>query len=268
MQNLLYTVLAMYITLVGLMYILQRKMMYMPAKDIQQVEQYGLFGFGEHFVKTSDGVNIQLWYKPAAAGFPTIIYFHGNAGHIGDRAILLGALADKGFGVLATSYRGYGKSEGSPTEQGLYNDARASIDFLVSKQQVPISQIMLFGESLGTGIATQMATEYPVGALMLQAPYMSVAGRAAEIYYYIPVRLLIADKFDSIDKIDKVKCPLLIFHGELDDIIPIAHGKALFAKATCQKRSYFLPSVRHNDFDSGVISAHVLDFAKEHSLVH
>jgi uncharacterized protein len=268
MQNLLLILLVMYITLVGLMYVLQRKMMYLPQKNIERSEHYGLSGFGEHFAKTSDGITIQLWYKPAQPDFPTIIYFHGNAGHIGDRASLLGTLAEKGFGVLGTSYRGYGKSDGSPTEKGIYNDARAAIDFLVSKQNIPASKIMLFGESLGTGVATQMATEYPVAALMLQAPYKSVAGRAAEIYYYIPVNWLISDRFDSIDKIDKVKCPLMIFHGELDDVIPITHGKALYEKATCLKRSFFLPHVGHNDFDSDVISAHVLDFAKEHSLVH
>lgn len=257
----------LYAALVVAMYIFQRKLMYLPANNIGLPASYGLADFAEDFATTKDGVKMQLWYRKPNPGFPTVLYFHGNAGHMGDRAGIFAALAQKGFGLLAVSYRGYGKSGGEPSEQGLYNDARTAIQYLLEHKQTPINRIMIFGESLGTGVATQMAVEYDISMLILQAPYRSVSGRAGEIYYFIPVKQLIKDKFQSIKKIAKVKAPLLIFHGEKDDVIPIRHGKTMLEAAICPKKAYFMPNVAHNDFDSGVISAHVLDYAKEHRLV-
>lgn len=262
-----YTLLIIYGLVLAYLYLMQRHLIYMPDKAIAAPAEYGLAGFKDVRTLTADGLHVQLWHCPAANGFPTVLYLHGNASHLGNRAGILSALAERGFGVLGLSYRGYGKSEGSPTEIGLYEDARAAVRFLTEIQHLPLSQIVLYGESLGSGVAVQMATEFAVGGLVLQSPYTSVAGRAAEIYFYIPVRLLIKDRFDSIDKIARVTSPLLIFHGERDDTIPIAHGKALLALARAQKKAFFFPQVSHNDFDSGVISAHVLDFAKEHRLI-
>lgn len=267
MSYLLIVIALIYTALVAGMYLFQRKLMYLPMQNIGVPEQYGLSGFSEDFVTTSDGVKVHLWYRPAATGFPTIVYFHGNAGHMGDRSALFAALVEKDFGLLALSYRGYGKSEGAPSEQGLYSDARAAISYLLNNKHVPLGKLILFGESLGTGVATQMATQYDISMLILQAPYRSVSGRAGEIYYFIPVKQLIKDKFQSIKKIARVKAPLLIFHGEQDDVIPVRHGKTMFEAATSPKRAHFMPGIKHNDFDSSVISAHVLDYAKEHRLV-
>jgi uncharacterized protein len=270
MQRMTYLLLFLIVTyagLVALLYVAQRKLIYLPDKNIESPEAYGLSGFSDERATGSDGVAVQLWYHAAQTGFPTIVYYHGNASHIGNRAGILAALADQGFGVLGVSYRGYGKSAGAPSEQGIYADARAAIAFLTENKKIPISSVALFGESLGTGVAVQMATEYPVAMLILQAPYKSVAGRAGELYYWVPVNFLIKDRFDSIDKIARVKAPLLIFHGELDTIIPIGHGRALYDKAASPKRSHFLPRVAHNDFDSGFISSHVLDFAREQGLI-
>ena len=257
----------LYVSLLALMYVFQRKLMYLPERQLHAPQYYGLSGFEEISFTTSDGIALQSWYRRAQPSFPTIVYFHGNAGNIGDRASIYAALADKGFGVFALSYRGYGKSQGYPSEEGLYADARTAIHHLTLSQQLSIQNILLFGESLGTGVATQMATEFDVALLILQAPYRSVSGRAGEIYYFLPVKLLIKDKFKSIKKISGVKAPLLLFHGECDDVIPVYHGKTLFEAATCSpKRAFFMPNIAHNDFDSNVISAHVLDFAKELSL--
>lgn len=155
------------------------------------------FRVSKKFLSNTDKLALQLWYKPAAPAMPTIVYFHGNASHIGNRAGIYSALANKGFGVLALSYRGYGKSEGTPSESGLYTDARAAIGYLTSVQEIPISHIIIYGESLGTGVSVQMATEFDIAGLALQAPYTSVVGRAAEIYFYVPVHLLIQDKYNS-----------------------------------------------------------------------
>ncbi len=264
--SLLLAVLAVYLALVGYLFVRQRTLLYYPDTNIESPQQYGLAGFAEHFVP-SDGETIQLWYRQPLKGFPIIVYFHGNASHLGNRAGIYTALADKGFGVLAVSYRGYGKSTGTPSEEGFYYDARAALRFLTQEKNIPISRVLLFGESLGSGVAVQMAVEYPVAGLILQAPFTSVVTRAAELYFYIPVRLLLQDKFDSLSKIGKVKAPLLLFHGELDTVIPVNHGKTLFEAANQPKQAFFFPHVAHNDFDSSLISAHVLDFAKQYQLI-
>lgn len=259
MFNILLTLVAAYAMLVGFLYFFQRHLMYFPDKNIESPGYYGLADFSETFITTPDHVAIQLWYHAARPGFPTIIYYHGNAYNMGSRAGIYGALAGKGFGVLAVSYRGYGKSGGYPSERGLYNDARAAIDFLTDQQHIPLSRIVLYGESLGTGVAVQMASEYKVAALILQAPYTSVVQRASEIYRYVPVRLMIEDHYDSLSKIGSVKIPLLLFHGEKDTVIPIIQGQTLFAAANTPKQAFFFPQFSHNDFDSAILSAHVLN---------
>jgi fermentation-respiration switch protein FrsA (DUF1100 family) len=248
------------------MYTFQRKLMYLPSKHIDAPRNYGLEGFSDMRAKTSDGVTVQLWYHPAENNMPTIVYFHGNAAHLGNRAGKFAAFAHDGFGVLALGYRGYGASEGEPTEQGLYSDARAAIAYATKENNIPLTKIMLYGESLGSGVAVQMATEYKVGALLLEAPYTSVVNRAAEIYFFVPVKFLIHDHYDSISKISTVKMPVLIFHGEQDITIPLAHGKAILAAANEPKKAYFFPHIGHTDFDSGLISTHVVEFAHEHKL--
>ena len=242
------------------MAIYQRKFLYFPDTQIGTPEQYGLCGFDESFIKTGDGLSIQLWYKPAKNGQPTILYFHGNASHIGNRAGIYSALAGKGFGVLTISYRGYGKSEGKPTEQGLYIDGRSAISYLTENNKIPLDNIILYGESLGTGVAVQMAQEHSVRAVILQAPYTSVSGRAAELYFFIPVKMVMLDHFDSLSKITKINAPLLILHGELDETIPIRHGKTLLKAANSPKEAVFFHDVGHNNFDSSAIAANVRDF--------
>jgi hypothetical protein len=268
MLNLFFTLVLLYAAVLAGMAVFQRSLLYHPTTTTGTPEQNGLTGFEEISAQTTDGVRLQLWYRKADAGFPTVLYFHGNAGAIADRAGIYAALASRGFGVLALSYRGYGKSSGSPSEQGLYTDARAAIRLLVDEKQIAENRIVLYGESLGTGVATQMATEFHVGLMVLQAPYQSVAGRAQEIYPFIPVRLLIKDRFESILRINASRAPLLLFHGEEDRVIPIHHGRAMLEKARDPKRGFFLSGVGHNDFDSRAISSHVEAYAKELGLIH
>jgi fermentation-respiration switch protein FrsA (DUF1100 family) len=266
MLNILINLLIAYVLLIVLMYALQRMLLFHPDKNLEAPQAYGLSDFEEVFITSADGLKLQLWYRAANPGFPTIAYFHGNAHNISGRAAIYEALAAGGFGVAALSYRGYGKSEGSPTEQGLYTDARAVMAFLKEKNITP-ERTALYGESLGTGVAVHIATEYPISMLVLQAPYISVEDRASELYSFVPVKLMIKDKFRSIDKIKNVKAPLVLFHGERDNVIPAKHGRAIFEAANDPKQAFFFPTTNHNDFDSGLISAHVLDFAKKHNLI-
>lgn len=259
---------SLYAALLIVLWVAQRQLLYHPGRAIELPAAYGLTEFEEVFIPSQDGVKLQCWHHPPRSGYPLVVYFHGNAGHLGDRAATYDALQEAGFGVLALSYRGYGKSAGEPSEQGLYADARAVLRFARDTLLHPEARTLLFGESLGTGVAVQMATETAVGGLALQAPYTSVADRAAELYFYVPVRLLLKDVFDSAAKVASVRAPLLVLHGERDEVIPAAHGKRLLEAATGPKRGVFFPAISHNDFDSAAISSHLEAFAREHGLIH
>lgn len=242
------------------MFVFQRSIMYLPEKMVGQPADYGLTGFHEFYLHSADGTRLQVWQRDAGAGMPTILYFHGNAYNLASRAGIFHALAQEGFGVLGLSYRGYGKSDGSPHEQGIYHDARALVEYALHEKRLPPQHLILFGESLGSGVAVQMANEYTLALTALQSPYISVATRAAEMYFFLPVQWLIQDRFDSIDKIASIKSPLMIFHGERDRTIPVAHGRALFEKAPSPKQAHYFPEVDHNDFDPAAIARHLRKF--------
>lgn len=262
MTTLLLTAVVIYGALLVGMTLFQRKLMYHPIKGDIAPEHYGLAHFQDLIINSDDGTKLQLWYHEARDNLPTIIYFHGNAGHLGERASLFDALAKQGMGVAAISYRGYGKSDGSPSEQGIYRDARAIVKW-VKARGIGLSDIAFYGESLGTGVAVKMAIEFSPKHLFLQAPYTSVVNRAAEIYWFVPVRLLIRDHFDSLSRIHQVRTALSIFHGRMDDVIPIAHAEMLLERANEPKRAIFFDTVGHSEFDSQVITKHMME-ALEH----
>ena len=247
--------------LVG-MALFQRSLMYFPKGAVREPAQYGLPHAEDIRLITDDGIRIQAWYQPATENRPTLLYFHGNAGHLGERAEKLATFADRGFGFLLVSYRGYGKSEGQPSEQGLYTDGRAGMAYLRESLGLSLADILLYGESLGSGIAVELATAFPVAGLILEAPYTSVENRAAELYPFIPVRWLIKDRFDSIGKIAQVTTPLLLFHGHKDRTMPVRHGRALLAAANDPKCGVFYPKVGHTDFDYTALADELEQFVK------
>ena len=250
--------------LVGL-FLLQRNMLYFPARDLGAPEQYGVTGFRPITLTAEDGMRLTAWQHDAAPGYPTIIYFHGNAGHLGYRAAKYSALAEAGFGVVALSYRGFGTSEGTPTEQGLYHDARSALNYAMGERGLPITRILLYGESLGSGIAVQMATEYPVAGLILEAPYTSILNRArAVVPVIVPVKLILKDHYASIDKIGQVKAPLLLFHGEKDQVVPVGDGRAILAAANEPKEGLFFPEVDHTQFDLPTLTSAMQRFGEAH----
>ena len=251
MQTIFFTIsicLFCYASICAYLYISQRNLIYVPEKEIESPENYGLHHVHQITLTTEDNLRITAWYAKAEDNNPTIIYLHGNAGNLGDRAEKITHFTNTGMGLLAVSYRGYGRSEGSPSEQGLYKDARAAIKYLI-QQGIKISDIILYGESLGSGVAVQMATEYQVKAIVLEAPYTSISNRASELYPYIPVKLLLKDTFNSIDKIDNTQAATLIFHGYLDEVMPIEHGKKMLHQANEPKEAHFFKNIGHTDFD-------------------
>ena len=194
-----------------------------------------------------DGGKLLSWFVPTQrADGRTIIYFHGNAGTIADRVERVLPYLALGYGTLLVGYPGYGGNPGTPSEQNFYRTARANLDFL-TEAGVSASQLILFGESLGTGVAVQMAVERQALALILEAPPASIQHSAWARYPYLAFDPLIRHKFASIDKIDRVKIPLLIIHGERDRTTAVRFGRLLLARANEPKRGFFPPEAGHND---------------------
>lgn len=198
-------------------------------------------------VKTEDGLSLIAWYAaPTKAGLPVVTVFHGNAGNLSHRAFIAEAFIKKGYGVFLAEYRGYGGNRGTPTESGLYADARSAISWLNSKG-FKNSDIVIYGESIGAGVAVQVATEFKPKMLILQSAYSTFSDVAKSRFWFLPVDILLLDRFESIAKIAKVNAPVLIIHGERDNIIPINLAKDLFEAAREPKTFISIPKASHND---------------------
>lgn len=222
----------------------QRRLLYFPDRQIVAPADVGVPA--QSLSRTAaDGTPLTMWWAPPREERPVVIYFHGNGGNLADRAPVFRDLVAEGYGLLALSYRGYAGSGGAPGEAGFAEDARAA--YAAAKEFAPAAGIVLFGESLGSGVAVRLAAERPTGGIILTAPFTGVEDRAAEIFWYLPVRLLLADRFRSRDLIGRVRAPLLILHGEADTVIPIAHGRALFALANEPKTLAPFPGGGHDD---------------------
>jgi uncharacterized protein len=235
-----------YGALVGGLYLFQRQLLYFP--DRTHPELFGLreLGVCEAILSTEDGLSLMSWYLPARPGRPVIAYFHGNGGHVGYRAERLLRFAREGYGVLMVEYRGYGGNPGTPTEAGFYADGRAALEFL-GREGVAPSRLVLYGESLGSGVAVALAAEHQVAALVLEAPFTSVAEVAQRHFPYVPASRMVTDRFDSLSRIGSVRAPILVLHGERDRVVPIRFGRALLDAAPEPKEGWFAPEAEHED---------------------
>ena len=191
----------MFGALVVVMYLLQRSLLYHPERQRTPPAAAGLPDAQEIVLTTADGEKVIVWYIPAKANKPLVLYFQGNAGALRNRADRFRALADDGTGVVALSYRGYGGSTGSPTEQGLIADAEAAYAFAAAR--TPPERIAVWGESLGTGVAVALAAAHRVGRIVLESPFTSAADVGAGVYWYLPVQWLMKDPFRSDARIGK-----------------------------------------------------------------
>jgi fermentation-respiration switch protein FrsA (DUF1100 family) len=232
---------------VALIYLAQRALMYHPETLRTPPAAAGLVDTQELVLDTADGEKVIVWYAPPQRDLPLVLYFHGNAGALRYRADRFRALTGDGTGLVALSYRGYGGSTGSPTEAGMIADAEAAYAFAAAR--VPAERIVVFGESLGTGIAIALAAKERIGRLVLEAPFTSAVDVGARAYWFLPVRLLMKDPFRSDQRIGKVTAPLLVLHGERDQVVPMALGERLFALANQPKRFVRFPTGAHADLD-------------------
>jgi fermentation-respiration switch protein FrsA (DUF1100 family) len=250
-----------YLMVTAILFFMQRELLYHRTTEPPMLNDATLVQQREIVcLTTSDGLNLHAWYFPASrADASVVLFLHGNAGDIGNHLPFARFLIDAGYGVLALEYRGYGGNPGSPSETGLTDDARAAFAFL-KQQGIPDSRVVLFGESLGTGIAVAMAAEHPVAALVLRSPYTSIPDVAASAFWYLPARWLVRDRFDSLAKIGLNKAPLFVFHGAEDTLIPIWLGRELFDAASEPKAFLAVAGVGHNDVQTPEAERAVLDF--------
>ena len=236
-----------YAGLAAMLYVTQRSLMYFPDRTHLTPAQAGLPQAAEVTLTTSDGEHVLAWHAPPTADKPVILYFHGNGGAVHYRVARFNKLLADGIGLIALEYRGYGGSSGSPSEAGLIADAQAAYAFAAAHYAVP--RIVLWGESLGSGIAVALAAEKPVGRVILEAPFTSAAAVGAGHYWYMPVRFLMKDQFRSDERIGKVTAPLLILHGVHDQIVPYAMGERLFDLANKPKHIVRFLDGGHEDLD-------------------
>lgn len=226
------------------LFFIQRHILYPRDADPVPLPTTSDFaGLEEVTLEASDGVRVKAWYW-AGEHPTTVVVFHGNGGHRGLRRYWMKDIRDLGYGVMIFDYRGYGGSDGSPTEEGLYSDAEAAIAWLDARGS---RDLVYFGESLGAGVAVEMARRRQPKALVLQSAFTSAVAIAEGIYWFLPVGLLMQDRYDNLAKIHAIECPVLCIHGARDRIIPMEFGRTLFDAASEPKEWYEIEKAGHND---------------------
>jgi fermentation-respiration switch protein FrsA (DUF1100 family) len=227
-------------------FIAQRKLMYFPDRARVSPASFALAGVEERVLKTPDGAILIAWFGPAPPGRPTLLYFHGNAGNLANRSERVRRYVARGLGVFMLSYRGYSGSTGRPSERANVADAKLAYEALIA-EGVAADDIILYGESLGSGVAVQLAAEKPVGGIILDAPYTSIVDVAADAYPFFPVRPFLFDRYETLRYLPKIDAPLLVIHGEEDEVIPVAMGRAVYAAANGPKEIVTFPGAGHSD---------------------
>lgn len=227
---------------------MDEKFIFFPSAAIEATpKDYGL-NYEDVYFSTADGVRINGWLVPYPDAKTTLLWFHGNGGNISHRARGARMLHDKvKADIFMIDYRGYGRSEGTVSEAGTYEDARAALKYLRSRADIDPKRIVFFGQSLGSAVAADLAGREDCLAVILEAPFASIREMAKAIYPFLPLGPLIKTRYDVVEKVKKIKAPLLVVHGERDDIVPFEQGKKVFEAATGTKKFQALPGAHHND---------------------
>ena len=240
------TIIAGYLGLCGFMFLFQNKLLYFPTHDIYTApDRHGL-SYEEVFLTTADNCKLWAWFLPVANARGTVLFCHGNAGNLTYRLSSMLDFYDARLNVLIFDYRGYGKSEGSPSESGTYQDVTAAWRFLIDVKKIPANKIIVFGRSLGGAIAAYAASKNAPGALILESAFTSVPDLASQIYPLFPVRLLARYRYPTRRYLEGISCPVLIIHSREDEIVPFSHGQSLFAAAKDPKE-FLAISGSHGD---------------------
>ena len=244
-------IVAVYAVICVVAYFGNRRFMYFPDPARTPPAEAGLDSIEEVEIATSDGVTLVAWQAPAKADKPTILYFHGNWANAANRASKIDTILESGFGIFYLNNRGYGGSGGKPTEQNNIADAIAAYDHLV-KYGASADKIVAYGESLGSGQAVRLATQRTVAAVVLEAPLTSTVDVARAAYFWLPLGLLLTDKYNNERNISSVTAPVLVLHGAQDEVIPVEMGWQVYRAANEPKRIEVFPQGAHSDlFEHG-----------------
>jgi len=252
-----------YAVVIIFIYFYQRNLLYHPSENNYQDDKIQ-FSYNEIFIKVDEEVKLKSWLiKKDFKKFKTLVIFHGNAGHLSNRIYKLNELYKLDINILLISWRGFSGNKGSPTEQNLYKDAEAAIQWL-NENRVNNNQIILYGESLGSGVAVEIGKKNNFNSIILESPFTSIENSAKIYYPYLPVKLLLKDRYDSISKIKSINTPILIMHGKKDDVVPFSMGQELFEKANSPKESFFTLEDDHMmEFSSDLLNV-IKDFIKKY----
>ena len=248
MVNILLLPAIAYAVILLLVFLFQSRLVYFPqyARELTATPRAAGLDYEDVTLHTTDAEKLHAWWVPARDARGAVLMFHGNAGNISHRIDYLTMFNGLGYAVLIIDYRGYGKSTGSPSEEGTYKDAEAAWQYLMETRKLKPQDVVVLGESLGGGVATWLAAKYPPRALILASVLTSVPDMGARVYWWLPVRLLARIKYDSRERMLQIAAPVLIAHSPDDDIVPFAHGEALFAAAR-EPKQFLALSGGHND---------------------
>ena len=233
-----------YLAVLIFIYFYQRNLLYLPSDNNYQNDKIE-FNYDEIFIEINEEIKLKSWLiKKDFKKFKTLVIFHGNAGDLSNRIYKLNELYKLDINILLISWRGFSGNKGSPTEQNLYQDAETVVKWL-NEKKVSNKQIILYGESLGSGVAVELGKKNNFNSIILESPFTSIENSAKIYYPYLPVKILLKDRYDSINKIQMISTPIFIMHGEKDDVVPISMGRELFKKANSPKHSYFTADDDH-----------------------
>ena len=254
LTNIILILILGYFIFLVLTYIFQRNLLYHPKVNNYSGESL-LINVEKIKIKTSDGINLISWYYKKKLNSKTLLFLHGNAGSLENRINKLNHFANLKLNFLIVAWRGFSGNEGQPTEKGLYEDARSAINWLNSKG-VMEKDIIIYGESLGTGVAVEVAQNRNFSGIILEAPFSSMIEAGKDKYPILPVKWLLKDKYESSNKIKNIKTPILIMHGKVDNIVPFKMGKKMYELANQPKYFYFSEYDNHMmNFDKNLLIA-------------
>jgi len=230
----------------ALMFFLQSRLVYFPDGQIVATPADKGYAYEEISFEAADGVRLSAWYVPSQANRGVVLFSHGNGGNISYNLPFVEILHRAGLSTFIYDYRGYGRSQGKPTEEGTYSDIAGAWQYLTENRKVPAGQIILYGQSLGGPIAAKLAAEKSPAALILDSTFTSFVDIAGHHYPFLPVRWLARFDYSTLDHVKKVRCPVLVIHSTDDEIVPFSQGVALY-EAAPEPRAFVKLRGGHND---------------------
>ena len=249
------TIFVIYFLVLVFLYFYQRNLLYHPNENNYSGDKI-LVDIEKVKIQTADNIELLGWYhEKNLKDYKTLVYFHGNAGSLENRIHKLNHFQDMNINFLIIAWRGFNGNKGKPSERGLYLDGKSTIDWLI-KKGVNEENIILYGESLGTGVATHLAQNKNYAGVILETPFTSMVDAAKNFYPYVPINLLLKDKFENFKKVKNINAPILVMHGEVDKIVPFSMGKKIYEIANNPKYSYFTKYDDHMmEYDENLVLA-------------